>query len=64
MGKNIKHWLRGAASTIQLRPDTASRMKEEFLQRTDSEALYHDWQRIGNDIKTAIGKYGHGKTTT
>ena len=64
MGKKIKNWLRGAASTVQLWPDTSSRMKEVFLQRSDSEALYHDWQRIGNDITTAIGKYEHGKTET
>ena len=64
MGKKIKNWLRGAASTVQLQPDTSSRMTEVFLQRSDSEALYHDWQRIGNDIKIAIGKYEHGKTAT
>ena len=64
MGKNIKNWLRGASSSLELWPDTSSRMKEEFLHRTDSEALSRDWQRIGNDIKTAIGKYEHGKTAT
>ena len=64
MEKKIKNWLRGAASTVQLRPDTSTRMTEVFLHRSDSEALYHDWQRIGNDIKTAIRKYEHGKTAT
>ena len=64
MGKKIKNWLRGAVSTVRLYPDTSSKMAEEFLQRSDSEALYRDWQRIGNDINTAIGIYEHGKTST
>lgn len=64
MGKKIKNWLRGAATTVDLWPDTASRMKQEFLHRSDKEALYQDWQRIGNDIKIAIGKHEQEQTRT
>ncbi len=55
----IKHWLRGSAFTVQLYPYTSSRMKKAFLHRSDADALSHDWQAIGNDIKTAMEEYGH-----
>ncbi|MCY4210982.1 MAG: hypothetical protein OXD47_02330, partial [Gammaproteobacteria bacterium] len=60
MGKKIRNWLRGAATTVELWPDTSSRLKQEFLNRSDKEALFQDWQRVGNDIRTAMGKHEQG----
>ena len=57
MKEKMKHFLRGVVSAFTLYPDTSARMRERFLQRSDAEALYGDWQRVGNDINTAIRKY-------
>ena len=57
MNKKVKNWLRGAGTLVQIWPDTASEMRERFLQRSDAEALYGDWQRVGDDIRKAIGQY-------
>ena len=63
MGEKLKNWLRGATSVLQLHPDTSSKMREKFLQRSAADALYHDWERIGNDIRTATGRYEYERTT-
>ena len=60
----IKNYSRGVLSTLQLWPDTSSRMKELFLNRTDSEALYQDWQYVGSYIRNASRKYEHDKAET
>ncbi len=50
-------------SVVQMRPDTSSRMREMFLHRPVAEVLYRDWERIGDAITTATGKYGHEQGT-
>lgn len=30
---------------------------------SDEEAISSDWQNIGNDIRTALGKYGEQQST-
>lgn len=52
-----KHWLKGASTVLVLFPDTATRMRKRFLERTDAEALASDWQRVGDDLRSAIRKY-------
>lgn len=49
MSEKVKNWLRGAGSLVQIWPDTSTRARERFLQRSDAEALYGDWQRVGGD---------------
>jgi len=59
MGRKIINWINGASSIMEVWPDTESRMKSRFLQRSDSEAIYRDWQNVGKDIKAATEKYEH-----
>ena len=55
--ERAKHWLKGASTVLVLFPDTGTRMRRRFLERTDAEALAGDWQRVGNDLRSAIRKY-------
>ena len=55
--ERAKHWLRGASTVLVLFPDTATRMRKRFPERTDAEALAGDWQRVGDDLRSAIRKY-------
>ena len=57
-----KHWLKGASTVLVLFPDTATRMRKRFLERSDAEALAGDWQRVGNDLWNAIEKYDEEQT--
>lgn len=59
MAEAIKHFLYGASSVFQIWPNTGDRLRERFLDRTDEEALYHDWEKVGNDMKSAMGTYDH-----
>ncbi len=63
MSEKVKNWLRGAGSLVQIWPDTSTRVRERFLQRSDAEALYGDWQRVGDDIRKAIGQYAAEQKT-
>ena len=63
MNKKVKNWLRGAASVAQIWPDTSTRVREMLPRRTDAEALYGDWQRVGGDIRKAIGQYADEQKT-
>ena len=73
MGGKIINWMRGASSVLEIWPDTGSRIKEQFLTRSDAEALrsdaealYGDWLQVGNDIRSATEEYereqGEGAT--
>lgn len=55
--ERAKHWLKGASTVLVLFPDTGTRMRRRFLERTDAEALAGDWQRVGDDLRSAIRKY-------
>lgn len=55
--EKFNHWLRGASTVLVLFPDTATRMRKRFLERSDAEALAGDWQRVGDDLRSAIRKY-------
>lgn len=57
MGKHIINWLRGASSVIDIWPDTESKMRALFLERSDADALRNDWYNVGNDIKRATESY-------
>ena len=63
MSEKVKNWLRGAGSLVQIWPDTESEMRKRFLQRSDAEALYGDWQRVGGDIIEAAEKYADEQKT-
>lgn len=58
-----KHWLKGASTVLVLFPDTATRMRKRFLERTDAEALASDWQRVGDDLRSAIRKHKDEQAT-
>ena len=58
-----KHWLKGASTVLVLFPDTATRMRKRFLERTDAEALAGDWRRVGDDLRSAIRKYEDEQAT-
>lgn len=58
-----RHWLKGASTVLVLFPDTATRMRKRFLERTDAEALAGDWQRVGDDLWNAIGRYDEEQAT-
>ena len=55
--ERAKHWLKGASTVLVLFPDTATRMRKRFPERSDAEALAGDWQRVGDDLRSAIRKY-------
>lgn len=55
--ERFKHWLKGASTVLVLFPDTTTRMRKRFLERSDAEALAGDWQRVGDDLRSAIGQY-------
>lgn len=61
--ERAKHWLRGASTVLVLFPDTATRMRKRFPERTDAEALAGDWQRVGDDLRSAIRKYEDEQAT-
>ena len=61
--ERAKHWLRGASTVLVLFPDTGTRMRKRFLERTDAEALAGDWQRVGDDLRNAIRKYDEEQAT-
>ena len=48
---------------LVLFPDTATRMRKRFPERTDAEALAGDWQRVGDDLRNAIRKYEDEQAT-
>lgn len=61
--ERAKHWLKGASTVLVLFPNTATRMRKRFLERSDAEALAGDWQRVGDDLRSAIGKYEDEQAT-
>ncbi len=61
--EKFNHWLRGASTVLVLFPDTATRMRKRFPERTDAEALAGDWQRVGDDLRSAIRKYEDEQAT-
>lgn len=62
--EKFKHWLEGASTVLVLFPDTTTRMRKQFLDRTDAEALADDWQHVGNDLWSAIKKYEKDEKAT
>ena len=62
MSKKLKNLLKGAASIFEIYPNTSARLRKRFLERTDAEALYSDWQKIGNDIRRTTEKYEREST--
>ena len=63
MKERFKHWLKGASTVLVLFPDTATRMRKRFLERSVAEALAGDWQRVGDDLRSAIRKYDEEQAT-
>ena len=61
--EKFKYWLKGASTVLVLFPDTATRMRKRFPERTDAEALAGDWQRVGDDLRNAIRKYEDEQAT-
>lgn len=61
--ERAKHWLKGASTVLVLFPDTGTRMRKRFPERTDAEALAGDWQRVGDDLRNAIRKYDEEQAT-
>ena len=64
MEQKTRNYFRGAASALQLWPSTPLRMKEVLSARSDLDALRQDWQRVGEDIKSAVKKYEHEQADT
>ena len=61
--EKFKYWLKGASTVLVLFPDTTTEMRKRFLDRTDAEALAGDWQRVGDDLWSAIRKYEDEQAT-
>ena len=61
--ERAKHWLKGASTVLVLFPDTTTRMRKRFLERSDAEALAEDWQRVGDDLRRTIGQYEDEQAT-
>lgn len=61
--EKFKYWLKGASTVLVLFPDTTTEMRKRFLDRTDAEALAGDWQRVGDDLRSAIRKYEEEQAT-
>ena len=61
--ERFNHWLKGASTVLVLFPDTTTEMRKRFLERTDAEALAGDWQRVGDDLRSAIGQYEDEQAT-
>ena len=57
MTEAIKHILRGASSVLQIWPNNLDACRKKYLERTDADAVYHDWIMVGKDIKHATEKY-------
>ena len=56
MGKMMQNMLRGVGSLLEIQPAPRQPHFSDILsQKTDAEALYDDWQRIGEDIAKATG---------
>jgi len=55
--EKFKYWLKGASTVLVLFPDTTTRVRKRFLERSVAEALAGDWQRVENDLRSAIRKY-------
>lgn len=54
--KDLKSFIRGAGSIIDLFPSNKDReLKRSFIQ-DDRQALINDWQIIGKDIKEIFQK--------
>jgi len=62
MSKKIRNWLNGVSTVMTIWPDTGSRMRTRFLERSDAEALYGDWEKVGQGIKGATERYGFEMT--
>lgn len=61
MSKSIRNWLNGASTAMAIWPDIGARMRKRFLERSDAEALYGDWKKVGQDIQTATERYEQEK---
>ena len=61
--EKFKYWLKGASTVLVLFPDTTTEMRKRFLDRTDAEALAGDWQRVGDDLRSATRKYDEEQAT-
>lgn len=48
---------------VQIWPDTSTRVREMLPRRTDAEALYGDWQRVGDGIRKATKQYADEQKT-
>ena len=61
--EKFKYWLKGASTVLVLFPDTTTRVRKRFLERSVAEALAGDWQRVENDLRSAIRKYEDEQAT-
>lgn len=61
--ERAKYWLKGASTVLVLFPDTTTRVRKRFLERSIAEALASDWQRVENDLRSAIRKYEDEQAT-
>jgi hypothetical protein len=53
-------FLEGLSSILDFSP--LSEKYRDLLERSDEEALRSDWQAVGDDIRTAIGKFEEERT--
>jgi hypothetical protein len=59
----MKNWLHnmicGAGTLLEIMPPVAAKrssVARQILARSDAEAIYGDWEKIGTDFWTAIGR--------
>lgn len=62
MSRLIRNLIRGAASVLDIFPvPVHHRIESPTERRTAAEALHLDWCRVGEDLRGAINRGGHGQ---
>ncbi len=56
MTQRLKAILKGAASVLDIWPDSRDRLERVYPYRSEADALRSDWERIGADMWKAIQK--------
>lgn len=57
MTKRIKAMLRGIGSVVDVLPNSGDRLKRVRSYKSDADALRHDWEKVGRDMRQAIHQY-------
>lgn len=56
MTKRLQNFLAGAGYALRMTPEIPETPRFFQPHSSDGDALYKDWQNVGNDIKKAMDK--------